>query len=910
MPSTRSLQDIQKFLDLAEMVFVSLGSDQKVNWINKKGCALLGFKEEEIIGKNWFDNFLPKKFRPEVKKVFDELMAGEIEFVEFHENPVLTQKGEERTFAWHNTILKDDTGRITGALSSGIDITERRQAEEKFKIEKAYLDQLFESAQEAIVITKNDGRIIRTNKEFLRLFGYSAGEVLGKNIDELVAPEDNVINARSVTKNAADGKESALETKRKKKDGTLFDVSVLASPIIIDGKQIAAYGIYRDITERKRAQETIEKEAAKLSAMISGMEEGVVFADNLDRIIEINDYFLKLVRKKKEDIFGKSLWDLHSGETKKALKKYIKLFKTRVHSKPVNIQRPLGNLETIFRLQPIYREGRYEGLIFNLIDVTDLIAAKQEAQAANEAKSQFLANMSHEIRTPMNGIIGMTELALDTHLSSDQRDCLKSVKESALTLMKLINGILDFSKIEAEKIELENLHFKLHDSICQIVSSLSLQAHQKSLELVCDIPASIPNNVTGDPGRLRQIITNLVANALKFTEKGEVVVSIREKERTREAIVLHFSVSDTGIGIPMDKQKTIFDVFAQADSSMSRTYGGTGLGLAISSRLVDLMGGKIWVKSEPGKGSTFHFTLRLGLQKTEEKQVTPVESEYLKNMAVLLVDDNTTNRQLLEKTLKNWKMKPHAVECGVKALSALSDAAAAHTPFKLVIIDTQMPGMDGFSLAERIKENPRLSDTTLIMLTSSGMPGDASRCRKLGISAYLTKPVIQSDLLDTIRLALHSSNTPQKTRQLITKHSLRENPLHLHILLAEDNIINQKLAVRLLEKKGHRVIAVTNGQEAVSVWKKYPLDLILMDIQMPKMDGLEAAAAIREREKTTGKHIPIVAMTAHALKEDRDKCTQAGMDDYIPKPLDPTTLFSTLQRFQDNGKKSGVDQKK
>jgi len=389
-------------------------------------------------------------------------------------------------------------------------------------------------------------------------------------------------------------------------------------------------------------------------------------------------------------------------------------------------------------------------------------------------------------------------LTLDTQLSSEQREYLKSVKESALALMKLINEILDFSKIEAQKVELESLKFKLQESIRQMVFSHAILANQKGLELLLDMPLNIQNDVIGDPGRLRQIITNLIGNAIKFTNEGEIAILVKEEERTENDIKLHISVTDSGIGISPAKQLAIFDAFSQADGTMTRKYGGTGLGLAISSQLVELMGGEIWVDSKSGQGSSFHFTIRLKLQKVKKPSQMPLEFKNLNNLPVLVVDDNATNRLLLDKRLNNWKMKPQTVGSGKLVLNILENAAKTKSPFELVIIDAHMPDLDGFSLAEEINKHPHFKDIKTIMLTSAGMPGDAARCRKLGFSAFLTKPVNQSDLLDAIMLTLHPSNKAKVQTQLITKHSLHETPLHIRILLAEDNEINQKLAVRLL----------------------------------------------------------------------------------------------------------------
>jgi len=669
----------------------------------------------------------------------------------------------------------------------------------------------------------------------------------------------------------------------------------------------------QEVQERAKVEESLSAERKVLRALIDNVPDFIYVKDAQCRFLVANLAVAKQMGANSPDeLIGKTDFDFYPHELAKTFfedeQQVIRSGQAEINREESGLD-PQGNASQIMTTQvPLHdKSGRVTGLAGIGRDIThlkkvqaEMQKAREAAEAASRAKSEFLANMSHEIRTPLNGVMGMTDLALGTPLTPEQREYLETVKMSGDSLLTVINDILDFSKIEAGKIDLDAIDFNLRDWLESTLKTMALRADEKGLELLCEIAPEVPEALRGDASRLRQIIVNLVGNAIKFTESGEVVVKVQVDSKEGKEYVLGFTVADTGIGIPKAKLGLIFDPFSQADTSTTRKYGGTGLGLTISARLVGMMGGKISVESQEGRGSQFHFIVKIsGADGKEIKIGTTAPPELLRDVRVLVVDDNATNRRILEGMLLRWQMKPTSVGGGNAALTELAAAREGGQPYQLILTDMNMPDMDGFELVEAIRRKPELSAATIMMLTSSGHRGDAARCQELGVSAYLLKPIRLSELREAIARVLgarpHDGVIP-----LITRFSVkdeREPGTSLKILLAEDNAVNQRLAVRLLEKRGHRVVVAGTGVEALHALEKEVFDLVFMDVQMPEMDGLEATAAIRAKEGATGGHQQVVALTAHAMKGDREKCIAGGMDDYLSKPIRPVELDQVLERF-------------
>ncbi|TWU36128.1 PAS domain-containing protein [Novipirellula artificiosorum] len=899
-----SFSDHQRLREQVQVCVICKDRAGKITYANEQFCESMHASLDELMGKTDFD-----LFPADLAKVYSEndqavMQSGKPEHVvEEH------QKADGcRSYV---EVLKlptfDADDQMNGLQAIYWDVTQSKRNQLELEQSQFLMDTLLDNVPDAVYFKDKRSRFLRVSRALAKLFELdNTAAVIGKSdadffgiehAQQALADERQIIESGEPIVGKVE-----QETWPDREDTWVSSTKMpLRDP---SGEIIGTFGVSRDVTKQIRAELELARERDLLKTITNNIPDLIYVKDRYGRYITGNTALLRLLGLESLDqLVSKTDYDFNPPELacnfvaddQGVVRSGEPLLDQEESSQHADGS-PIWLLTTKVPLRN--KEGEVVGIVGIGRDITarkiatvELLRAKEAADAANRAKSDFLANMSHEIRTPMNAIIGMTELLLDTKLDVSQRNYLKMVQESGDALLSIINDVLDFSKIEAGMLDIDSIPFDLRENLGDTMKTLAVRAHSKGLEIAFRVAPDIPAFVVGDPGRLRQVVINLVGNAIKFTERGEVVVDVELQSRSEQEMELLVGVRDTGIGIPPDKCKTIFNEFEQADSSTTRRFGGTGLGLAISSRLVQMMGGTIWVESTVGIGSRFKFTIEL------EQAPDNVETNNLRGAVVvggtrvLVVDDNETNRLILHEMLSNWGMKPTLASGTEEAIAKLEAASQDQTPFGLTIADVNMPDLDGFDFAEKVRERKTASEMPIIMLTSGGRPGDKQRRDELKIADRLMKPVKQSELFDSVVRALGVTVCEDDP----THHSHDHYGLdELEVLLAEDNVVNQKLAVGVLRKHGHQVTIANNGKEAIEWLAKKEFDLVLMDVQMPEMDGLEATKAIRNAEKETGKHMPIIAMTAHAMKGDREGCIDAGMDEYVPKPIRMAMLFEKI----------------
>ncbi len=791
-------------------------------------------------------------------------------------------------------------------LAIARDITQRKRTEEALRQSEEKYRRLVAHLPDVTWTSDVHGRTVYMSPNVEAVFGFTAEEMCCRG-EELwfarIHPDDRQPVFEAYSALFAENRPFNQEYRIQRKDGQWIWVHDRALRTFESEGVVYADGVFLDITARKNAEQALAESEKRYRDLFERNMAGIFRAAPDGRYLDCNETCARIFGfDSPAEMMQHRTWEIFSSpaEYQAAMgllreRKSFTNFELCLKRKDGTAAWVLENVNLVQNEagEPSLIEGTFIDITARKRAEEELALAKSAAEAANRAKSEFLANMSHEIRTPMNGILGMTELALDTDLTPDQRGYLSMVKSSADSLLGIINDILDFSKIEAGKLVLEEIAFPLQNTLQPALKTLAHRAADKDLEVLYHVDPAVPQTLRGDPGRLCQVITNLVGNAIKFTERGEVVLEVERESEQEGCVNLHFRIRDTGIGIPAEKHAGIFDAFTQADTSTTRRYGGTGLGLSISRRLVELMGGRIWFESAPGQGSTFHFTARFG----RAPDVLPAPLPHpviLAGVAALVVDDNLTNRCVLKEMMTGWGMRPVVSATATEAMRLLFEASAAGQPFPLLVVDAHMPEIDGFGLIEQIRQTPRLKSPVIMMLTSASHRRDIARCQELGVAVYLTKPVGQAELYKAIVDVLSGKPVhPRVESRPAPDGTLRKS---LRILLAEDNLVNQRLAAELLKKHGHEVTVASDGRQALSLARQETFDVILMDVQMPEVSGFEATAAIREAESPAGKHTPIIAMTAHALQGDREHCLARGMDGYVAKPIRARDLFLEIDR--------------
>jgi PAS domain S-box-containing protein len=869
-------------------------------YANDKFCQISHYSREELLGQN--HRVVNSRLH---SKEFFANMWGTISQGRVWHGDIRNQ-AKDGSYYWTSATIVPflDTEKVPYQyISIRTDITQERLLTDQIESSKRLLQNVMNTLGEGVYTLDADGKCNFVNPEAEKILGWSLAELQGKSLHDMIHSKrihGDIVSHRDCPINitVTSGQEYRSDEEYfQHRSGRFFPISIVASPIFEDGKIVGSVAAFQDITARLQAEAALRESEHKQRMILDNAADAVFVADKNERWIYVNDLALNLLNYSRQELIGTDIYALlpenfreiakqtfvERLRVEKLIRQEIKLIKKNGHAVPVEMNVALLPDGSIYgSCRDITSRKEFEAA---------LIKAKVGAEDASKAKSEFLATMSHEIRTPMNGIIGMTELALDTKLNAEQREYLELVKISSNSLLDIINDILDFSKIESGKIVLEHIEFPIRELIATMLKASAVRAEQKNIELVYQIDPELPEILIGDPGKLRQVLSNLLVNAIKFSHHGSITIDINLVELHDDIARLHFSVTDQGIGIDADKQEHIFQAFSQADASTTRKYGGTGLGLSISSRLVQAMKGQLQVQSEIGQGSCFYFSADFGFSLNNS---APLQSMHLQGLSALIVDDNLINQKYIGDTLRHWQMDVTVASNASEALNILRQYKQTQGQFNLILLDACMPEMDGFSLAEQIQQQHLLGNGKMLMLSSAALHDDAQRCATVGIAGYVRKPISQSELQIAIDAIFQGVATGAIHYINLIAEDSHTKQTQLRVLVAEDNPINQKLAVGLLEKWGHIADVAENGLLAIEKYKANVYDVILMDMQMPEMGGIEATQIIRQIEPES-QRIPIIAMTANAMPGDKERCLEAGMDEYLSKPIKSESLREQLE---------------
>lgn len=911
----KSEKQLRTVFDAAPVAILLTGDENQILSWNTAFEKLTGYTAEEVQNLELRNLYSPQDWG--VLSALQQQMQDR----ESIEGCVVPKSGSAIEVNILFRIIFDEEGQRSGIVTIFQDLREARRREEDKRLSEEKFRSVFESSSVAITVSDVDERIVSWNRAAEKMLKMNEEQLRNKKVSELYPESEwQRIHGLDIKRKH---KQQYLETRMLAQDGTIIDIEISISVLKdTQGNVTGSIGIIRDISERKQAERALLISESRFRTVFENSAVGLFVVSHDNKMVSWNREVERLAGFETDKLYLMDLPRLFSQNDWQIIDSVYRKQKRSNYFETKLLRGDGGSVDVEVAFSCLNDEGDgrpgYMGIIRDVSERKRIEAeqkARRAAESSSKAKSDFLASMSHEIRTPMNGVLGLLELLMDMELTGEQYEYIRAAKNSASSLLKLLNNVLDFSKIEAGKLDLESVHFSLRDLVGDTVSTMAARAQSKGLELNCDIRPEVPNALIGDSERLRQVIINLVGNAIKFTERGEILIQIDLIRFTGNRAQLSFKVADTGIGVPASKQQIIFGNFEQADQSTSRRYGGTGLGLAISSSLVKLMGGEISLTSpsrhivhdEGGPGSLFQFAIYFEVEDEEHQRMAMVHDVHLENLKILIVDDNAVQRKILREMCESWNMKPTVAANATQALAFVDQINFTKDLFDFILLDAHMPEMNGFALLERLRMRRACQDVRVIMMVESGNVQDVSRCRQMGVEIHIRKPVYQSRLFDAI--AGFISSSPQKNQTAAPYPRVKQRP-SLKILVVEDNPVNQLVATKLLERDGHLPVVAADGREVFQKLGEETYDLILMDIQLPDMDGYEITKSIREMEKLAGRRLPIIAMTANAMPGDREKCLAHDMDDYIPKPIRPQNLYAVIDKWsgQSDGTHGGNDE--